>query len=152
MRDYRAVISQMNRKAQLHGDAPFVALDKNLYTKLQNDFDGSVASVAASVLSGGRNQVERLAHAFGPSHFPKFFLYLKSLVESGEHFEGLNELYEIAKKAYAYNNAGSSKSEKLQTKPDVPSTFEEAMKVPMHPDIADIKSHYRNKIKTMRKS
>lgn len=145
MRDYRIVISEMKRKAQMPGDAPFVAIDDDLYTLLQDNFDGSVASVAATILSGGRNQVGRMAAAFGPSHLPKFFFFLKSLIESGKNFNGLRELYDITKEAYEFTKGGSD--ENIETKPATPQTYEEMMRIPMHSDVKDVKSHYRSMIK-----
>ncbi len=134
----------MVKRTQLHGDAPHVQLDKALFTMLQNDFDGSVASVAASILSGGTNQVARMAAAFGPTHLPKFFFYLKSLIEQGKKYEGLEKLYEITKEAYEYTQGGSD--ERLEVKPATPKSYDELMRIPMHPDVKDIKAHYRSLI------
>lgn len=140
------MISLMVKRTQLHGDAPYVQLDKQLFTLLQENFDGSVANVAALILSGGKNQVARMAYAFGPEPLKKFFFYLKSLVEQGKQYNGLEKLYEIAKEAYTFTSGGSETDEKLEVKPATPKTYDELMRIPMHPDVKDIKAHYRSLI------
>lgn len=141
MRDYRTIISKMNKHAIVHGEAPYIKMDSDLNTLLQNNFDGSVAGVAASILSGGPNQVGRMAAAFGPTHLPKFFFFLKSLIDSGKQYSGLKELYDITEAAYEQTRAGSD--ERLETKPTTPQNYEEFRNLPMHEDVKDKKGSYR---------
>ena len=121
------------------GDAHSVKMDDRLRRLLLHHFDGSVATVCESILSGGRNQVERMASAFG-THLNTFFQFLKSVRPAAIHYEGFQDLYEIADKAM--DIAYAEKGRPL----DTPASAEELLNTPMHPDVKDIKSHYRSMI------
>lgn len=147
MRDYRDIIRKMNKHAQVHGDAPFVRMDRRLFDLFSADFDGSVATVCASILAGGRNQVGRMAAAFGPGSMRRFHNYLQSLPESVKQYEGFSALSDIVEKAVDLSNKGG---ESTETKLDTPGTFEQLMGIPMHPDVKDIKAKYRGLIKNIK--
>ena len=131
----------MNRYQRLivkrASEAPFVKLDKELGTLLRRSFDGSVEGVCASILSGGHNQVGRLAHAFGPKYLNELWVFLKSLKAENKQYEGFDVLYDLTEKAmsYLYEEAGQKRPE------ETPSTVEQLLKTPMHPDVKNIKSN-----------
>ena len=143
MRDYRAIISNMKKHAIVHGEPPYIKMSEDLNDAIlyEGHFDGSVVGVSASILSGGRGQVERMAAAFGPTYLPKFFFFLKSLIDSGKNYGGLKELYDITAAAYELTRAGSD--ERLETKPTTPQNYEEFRNLPMHEDVKDKKGSYR---------
>lgn len=118
-------------------------MDKELGTLLRNKFDGSAEGVCASVLSGGMNQVERLAQAFGPKYLTELYDFLHSISESAKDYSGFNELLELTQKAMDFFDTRSD----AQKIPSGKNTVEQILNTPMHPDIKDIKSHYRNIIK-----
>ncbi len=128
----------MNKFAQMHGEVPYVKMDEKLFNLLGSEFDGSVANVCASVLSGGKNQIGRMAAAFGPKHLNEFYQFLKPLYDSGVQYAGLSELMCITEKAMDVAYEGK---ERPAAKPKTPDTFEELMNTPMHPDVKDIKAN-----------
>lgn len=112
-------------------------IDQELLNIMNDTFDGSVATVAYSILGGGENKIERMASAFGLKQLEVFYKFIKSLVDSGKKYKGLFELYGLSKEAI-----DQLRDKRWEEK----ITPEDVINAPMHPDVKDIKSNYRAKI------
>jgi hypothetical protein len=150
MRDYRKLIAEMKKQAQVPGDAPFVRLDAKLFNAITAEFGQSLADVSQSILSGGQNQVQRLIHALGPKYLFEFYLFLATSTHKFINFEGYKELLDLTEKAVDLTTPRMGlKTKEPEPKPTLPEgdiTVNQILNTPIHPDVKDIKAFYRSLI------
>ena len=108
-------------------------MDDSLYHYLQENTDGSVATICQSILTGGGNEIDRMAHAFG-KHIGKFVHVLEDFKETGANSESLDKLLSISEAAANKVYGDSERPSR------VPGTAEQLLNTPMNPEVKDIKA------------